>query len=76
MYDNFRDEAAATSIYEEDEAKFKPAAGTEAEMSFAGRSSRVLGMTAIQRFVIAMMLLLAVFVIGALCLLVTNKIGF
>lgn len=76
MFDNLRDEAASTSFYEEDEAKFQPASGTGAEMPLAGRSSRFLGMTSIQRFVIAVMLLLAVCIIGALCLLVTNKIGF
>lgn len=76
MFDNLRDEADATSIYEEDEAKFQPAAGSEAELPFARYSSRFLGMTSIQRFVIAVMLLLAVCVIGALCLLVANKIGF
>lgn len=75
MFDNLRDEAASSSIYEEDEAKFQPAAGTDSSSSPAGRSSRLLGMSSIQRFVLAFMLLLAVCVIGALCLLVTGKIG-
>lgn len=76
MFDNLRDEAASTSFYEEDEAKFQPASGTQAGRPFARRSSRFLGMTSIQRFVLAVMLLLAVCVIGTLFLLVTNKIGF
>ncbi|MDP1716140.1 MAG: hypothetical protein Q8L41_15490 [Anaerolineales bacterium] len=75
MFDNLRDETAPTSYYEEDEVKFESATETEVEMPFARRSSRLLGMTSIQRFVIAVMLLLAVCVIGALCLLVANKIG-
>ncbi len=76
MFDNLHDETAPTSYYEEDEVQFESATETEAEIPSTRRSSRFLGMTSIQRFVIAVMLLLAVCVIGALCLLVANKIGF
>lgn len=72
MFDNLRDEAASKSFYEE-EAKFQPAAGTE---SSPKGSKRILGMTAIQRFVIAFMVMLAVCIIGAMALLATGKIGF
>lgn len=73
MFDNLRDEAASAPFYEEDIQNFK----SEAELPEAGRSSsRFLGMTPFQRFVIAFLLLLAVCVIGALLLLVTGKIGF
>lgn len=72
MFDNLRDDAASAPFYEEDIQNFK----SEAEMPAAGRSSRFLGMTPFQRFVIAFLLLLAVCVIGALLLLVTGKIGF
>jgi hypothetical protein len=70
MFDNLRDEAASSSFYEE-EAKFQPAAGTGRK-----RSKRIMGMTSIQRFVLAFMFMLAVCVIGGMVLLVTNKIGF
>lgn len=70
MFDNLRDEAASSSFYEE-EAKFQPAAGTGRK-----RSKRILGMTSIQRFVLAFMVMLAVCTIGGMVLLVTNKIGF
>jgi hypothetical protein len=74
MFDNLREEA---SFYEEDQAQFQPAAGTEAlHAPEARRSRRFLGMTSMQRFVIAFMLMIAVCVIGALCLLVTGKIAF
>jgi hypothetical protein len=73
MFDNLRDEAASKSFYEEEEAKFQPAAGTE---SSPKGSKRILGMTAIQRFVIAFMVMLAVCIIGAMALLATGKIGF
>jgi len=72
MFDNLRDDAASSSIYEE-EAKFQPAAGTG---SSSRRSKRILGMTAMQRFVIAFMLMMAVCIIGAMALLALGKIGF
>jgi hypothetical protein len=73
MFDNLREEHQ--SFYEEEEeAQFQPAAGTERHRSHSS-SSRFLGMTSIQRFVIAVMMLFAVCVIGRLCLLVTGRIG-
>ncbi|MDP1548377.1 MAG: hypothetical protein Q8L87_20375 [Anaerolineales bacterium] len=71
MFDNLRDDA---SFYEEEQAQFQSAAGTEFDAPRRSGSSRFLGMTSIQRFVLAFMLMLAVCVIGALCLLVTGKI--
>ncbi|MBC7876038.1 MAG: hypothetical protein H7Y59_02605 [Anaerolineales bacterium] len=70
MFDNLRDEAAASPFYEE-EAKFQPAAGTGRK-----RSKRILGMTSIQRFVIAVMFMLAVCTIGGMALFALGKIGF
>jgi len=73
MFDNLRDDAASKPYYEEDQAKFQPAAGTG---SSANRSGRLLGMTSMQRFVISFLLFMAVCVIGSLFLLITNKISF
>ena len=73
MFDNLREEASKP-FYEE-EAKFQPAASTESAFG-APSSRRILGMTAVQRFVIAFMFFLAVCVIGAMALFVTGKIGF
>lgn len=75
MFDNLREDAASSSYYEE-EAKFKPAADTEASVFSTTNSKRILGMTGVQRFVISFMLFLAVCVIGAMALLVMDKIGF
>ncbi|MEK6751043.1 MAG: hypothetical protein AABZ00_02160 [Chloroflexota bacterium] len=72
MFDNLREEVSAKPFIDE-EAKFQPAAGTEYS---SGRPTRILGMSPIQRFVIVVMLFMAVCVIGALTLLVTGKIGF
>jgi hypothetical protein len=76
MFDNLREDATSNAYYQEEElAKFRPAAGTEPFFS-PQSSRRVLGMTSVQRFVVALMFFLAVCVIGAMALLVTGKIGF
>ncbi len=72
MFDNLREEAASKPFFDEEEARFQPAAGTGS----SGGGSRFLGMTPPQRFVIALMMMFSVCVIGALCLLVTEKIAF
>jgi len=74
MFDNLREDAASGPYYEE-ETKFQPAAGTETVFG-APSSRRILGMTGVQRFVIAFMFFLAVCIIGAMALFVTGKIGF
>jgi len=74
MFDDLRDDA--TSIYEDDQSQFQPSAGAQASAPRGSGGSRFLGMTSIQRFVLAVMLMMAVCVIGALCLLVMGRIGF
>jgi hypothetical protein len=71
MLDNLRDEAAS-SFHDEDtvppeEVKFVP----------PGRKSngKLLGMTPVQRFILAVMLMIAVCALGMMCLLLTDKIG-
>ena len=71
MFDNLREEVSAKPFLDEEEAKFQPAAGTER----ASNNGRILGMTAIQRFVIVFMLFLAVCIIGSLFLFVMDKIS-
>jgi len=72
MFDNLRDDAAASPFYEE-EAKFQPAATSSP--SSGSRSRRILGMTAAQRFVIAVMLMITVCVLGTMLLLVAGKVA-
>ena len=72
MFDNLREEASKP-FYEE-EAQFQSAADTISDEPV--RPSRFLGMTAAQRFVIAVMLMFAVCIIGVMFLLVMNKIAF
>ena len=73
MFDNLREDATS-NLYEE-EATFQSAAGAESAFG-APSSRRILGMTAVQRFVIVFMLFLAVCIIGTMALLIMDKIGF
>ena len=73
MFDNLREDV--TSNPYDEEAKFQSASGTQPVYG-APSSRRILGMTAVQRFVIAFMLFLAVCTIGGMALLVLGKMGF
>jgi hypothetical protein len=75
MFDNLREDATSTPFYEE-EAKFQSATGTGEPVFGTPSSRRILGMTAVQRFVIAFMFFLAVCIIGSMALFVTGKIAF
>lgn len=70
MFDDLRNEAAAKPFYEENEAQYQPAAGTNYS---SGKPGRFLGMTSLQRFVIAFLMMMAVCVIGALALFIAGK---
>ena len=72
MFDNLRDDAE-TSFYEDDTQP----PDEEFDMSAPKRRSgtKLLGMTPIQRFIIAVMLMIAVCTLGAMCLLLTGRIG-
>ena len=73
MFDNLREDANS-NLYDE-EAKFQSTVSTESAFG-APSSRRILGMTAVQRFVIVFMLFLAVCIIGTMALLIMGKIGF
>jgi hypothetical protein len=73
MFDDLRNDASK-QYEEEAQAEYQPAAiSTNAAR---GRSTKFLGMTSIQRFVIVFLLLIATCVIGFMCLYVTGRIGF
>jgi len=74
MFDNLRDDP--NTYKEAGDLNYGPAARTGSGYSSSRRSRRFLGMTSFQRFAIAFMLMLAVCVLGTMCLLVTGKIGF
>ncbi|NJN79045.1 MAG: hypothetical protein HC797_00430 [Anaerolineales bacterium] len=70
MFDNLRDESSRDF---DEQAKFQPASGTR---QAGGKSSRFLGMTSIQRFVIVLLIMSTVCVLGTLLLLATGKFMF
>lgn len=73
MFDNLREDANS-SPYFEDRAKLQPAAGTTANPAVR-KSSKLLGMTPVQRFVISVMFLIVVCNLGLMFLLITGRIG-
>jgi hypothetical protein len=74
MLDNLRDDSSSRPFFE-DEAEFQPAKVTSSIPAFPRRKGRFLGMTSMQRFVIAVMLMLMVCLLGAFCSLATGKMG-
>ena len=76
MFDNLRESASESSFYEDDLNAPKEEKASKAPRSSARRSSsRFLGMTAQQRFVISMMLFFTVCVIGTLAMFIMGKMG-
>ena len=71
MFDNLREQANSTPFYE-DEAQFQSVEGTN---PVSPSSSRFLGMTPMQRFVISVMVMVMVCLVGAMFLVVTGKFG-
>jgi hypothetical protein len=74
MFDNLRDESSSSPFYDDDKAQIQTAVGA-ALPNARSRSTRFLGMTAQQRFIIAVMLMIAVCVLGMMCMLITGKFG-
>jgi len=76
MIDNLRDDASS-SFYEDDDDIFleEEEVETVAKTPRRRADSKLLGMTAMQRFIIAVMLMVAVCALGTMCLLLTGKIG-
>lgn len=71
-FDDLRDEASSKPFVDEGEAEYYAAAGTGSSR----RSSRFLGLTSFQRFVLVFLLMIATCVVGSLCLFATGKIAF
>jgi hypothetical protein len=76
MIDNLRDDTSS-SFYEDDDDIFSPENEADEVVETPRRraDSKLLGMTAMQRFIIATMLMIAVCTLGTMCLLLTGKIG-
>jgi hypothetical protein len=77
MFDNLREDAESSPFYEEEgAARFQPVSGAESFFSPPASSRRILGMNGVQRFVISVMIFMAVCLVGGMALLVLGKIGF
>jgi hypothetical protein len=76
MFDNLRDSASSSSFYE-DEINAVPE--DQAPMASAApvrrTNARFLGMTAMQRFILSLMLLFTVCVIGTLALFILGRMS-
>jgi hypothetical protein len=72
MFDNLRDQANSTPFYE-GEAQFQSV--EEPNPAARPSSSRFLGMSPMQRFMISVMLMMMVCLVGAMFLVVTGKFG-
>jgi hypothetical protein len=75
MFDNLREDAASSSYYEEEEAATLQPSASKPQFFAPPSSKRILGMTGVQRFIIAVMFFLMVCLIGGMSLLVLGKIG-
>ncbi|GER79280.1 MAG: hypothetical protein JETCAE02_04870 [Anaerolineaceae bacterium] len=75
MFDGLRNDASDTSGFDDQPEnpapKVKPAPARRRKTS-----SKFLGMTAQQRFIVAVMLMFAVCSLGAMCLLITGRFAF
>lgn len=74
MFDNLREQADSVPFYE-DEAEFSQVDSVPASPSKPPTKGQFLGMTPMQRFIIAVMLLIAVCSLGSMCLLITGRIS-
>jgi hypothetical protein len=76
MFDNLRQDAESSPFYEEeDAAKLQPVSSSTPFFESTS-SRRILGMTGVQRFMITLLMFLAVCLIGGMALLVLGRVSF
>ena len=78
MFDNLRDDSSfyedePNDLYQEPAAEAQPIVATRRRRH---SSARFMGMTAQQRFLLSVMLLITVCVMGVLAMVVTGRMGF
>jgi hypothetical protein len=72
MFDNLRNDANSSPFYEDDISKSTTGTATPTARP---KSTKFLGMTAQQRFIIAFMMMIAVCVLGVMLLFITGRFG-
>ena len=76
MFDNLRDSASSSSFYEEEPNElYREPASRPVAAPARRNSSRFLGMTAQQRFIVSLMLMFTVCVIGTLAMFILGKMS-
>ena len=75
MFDNLRDDASPSYFEEEVTVPPDEYAASLSETPQPITSGKFLGMTAKQRLIISIMMLVAVCTLGTMCLLLTGRIG-
>ena len=80
MLDNLRDEANSQTFFQDDEGdgkspKKRPDLPDSRPLPRSGGGGRFLGMTPVQRFILAFMLMMIVCVLGLMLLLISGSIG-
>lgn len=73
MFDNIRGET--TSLFDDDDFEEVVEENAPETRRKRSRSGKFLGMTSFQRFIIAVMLMIATCIMGVMCLLLAGKIG-
>lgn len=73
MFDNLRQQASGSSPFVDADQEAEPLP-QEVPAEFRESKGNFLGLTAVQRFVLALMLFLNVAVLGCFCLLATEKV--
>jgi hypothetical protein len=73
MNEDFRDDT--TSLFEDDDFEEIQEENVPAMRQESKPRGNFLGMTSFQRFVIAVMFMIAVCMLGTMCLLITGRIG-
>lgn len=73
MFDNLRGET--TSLFDDDDFDAIDEQNATSERQPSRVPGKFLGMTGFQRFIIAVMFMIAVCILGTMCLLLTGRIG-
>ena len=81
MFDGLRNDASDTSGFDDQPVEYFPddksaAPAKRSKKSSSSQSKKIFGLTAIQRFILSLMLLISVCLLGAGLLIMTGKFAF
>jgi len=80
MFDGLRNDASDTSGFDDQPVEFypddKPSAPKKRSKKSSSQSQKIFGLTAVQRFILSLMLLISVCLLGAGILIATQRVVF